>query len=141
MRISMRATLDAGKFAAYFKRDGGLGAPALHIPGFTHPVRDVYLEECLRTTGQLIGRGSQFALGREAFLERKKMLESQQGAHSWQGELITYYTISLQVLDTKISSTQQRMKAAEQEEGGSPPEEEKEEAVTAAEARGRRPRR
>ena len=91
MRCAQRST--AGKFAAYFKRDGGLGAPALHIPGFTHPVRDVYLEECLRTTGQLIGRGSQFALGREAFLERKKMLESQQGVHGGQGELISYHNI------------------------------------------------
>jgi HrpA-like RNA helicase len=137
----MRATLDADKFAAYFKRDGGLGAPALHIPGFTHPVRDVYLEECLRTTGQLIGRGSQFALGREAFLERKKMLESQQGVHGGQGrahDLPQYLT-----LGTKVSSTQQRMKAAAEEEGGSPPEEEaaaaKEGEVIAAEPRGRRP--
>jgi ATP-dependent RNA helicase DHX57 len=71
----MSATLDASKFADYFKRDGGAGAPALHIPGFTHPVKDVYLEECLQITGQLIGRGSPFALGREAFLQRKKALE------------------------------------------------------------------
>jgi hypothetical protein len=71
----MSATLDASKFANYFKRDGGAGAPALHIPGFTHPVKDVYLEECLQITGQLIGRGSPFALGREAFLQRKKALE------------------------------------------------------------------
>jgi HrpA-like RNA helicase len=28
----MSATLDASKFADYFKRDGGAGAPALHIP-------------------------------------------------------------------------------------------------------------
>jgi hypothetical protein len=59
----------------------------------THAVRDVYLEECLRTTGQLIGRGSQFALGRETFLERKKILESQQGVHGGQGELISYHNI------------------------------------------------
>ena len=71
--VLMSATLDASKFAEYFQRDGGKGAPALHIPGFTHPVKDVYLEECFKMTGQLIGRGSPFALGREAFLQRKKL--------------------------------------------------------------------
>ena len=76
--VLMSATLDADKFAAYFAL-GGQDAPAMHIPGFTHPVTDVYLEECLRLTGQLIGRGSPYALPRDAFLKRKKALEEKKG--------------------------------------------------------------
>lgn len=38
--ILMSATLDANAFATYFN-----GAPVLMIPGFTHPVEDVYLED------------------------------------------------------------------------------------------------
>lgn len=67
--VLMSATLDAAQFSRYFG-----GAPALHIPGFTHAVRDVFLEEALRLTGQLIGRGSPYALSRDAFLARKKAL-------------------------------------------------------------------
>jgi ATP-dependent RNA helicase DHX36 len=36
----MSATLDAEKFSSYFG-----GAPALEIPGFTHPVREHYIDE------------------------------------------------------------------------------------------------
>ncbi len=77
----------------YFKRNEVLGASVIHIPGVTHPVRDVYLEECLWTTGQLIGRGSEFALGREVFLQCKKMFESEEGVYGGQGELIRYHNI------------------------------------------------
>jgi ATP-dependent RNA helicase DHX57 len=38
--ILMSATLDAKSFSNYFH-----GAPVLMIPGFTHPVEDIYLED------------------------------------------------------------------------------------------------
>eukprot|EP00960_Hanusia_phi_P030878 748909-Hanusia_phi.AAC.4 len=44
----------------------------LFFAGFTFPVEEYYLEDCFRLTGQLIGRGSPYALPREAFLARKK---------------------------------------------------------------------
>ena len=40
--VLMSATLDAEKFAGYFD-----GAPTLHVPGFTYPVREMFLEEVL----------------------------------------------------------------------------------------------
>ncbi|KAL1554771.1 RNA helicase [Salvia divinorum] len=44
--ILMSATLNAELFASYFG-----GAPAIHVPGFTHPVRNYFLENILETTG------------------------------------------------------------------------------------------
>jgi HrpA-like RNA helicase len=42
----MSATLDAEKFARYF-----WNCPVLHIPGFTFPVKEFYLEDVLQMTG------------------------------------------------------------------------------------------
>ncbi|KAJ3079067.1 hypothetical protein HDU99_000196, partial [Rhizoclosmatium hyalinum] len=41
--ILMSATINSETFSSYFD-----GAPVLNIPGFTHPVKDVYLEDILR---------------------------------------------------------------------------------------------
>ena len=56
--LLMSATLDAGAFARYFDdRVGGARGkaappvPTIEVPGFTHPVTDVYLEDVLRLTG------------------------------------------------------------------------------------------
>ncbi|KAK4486617.1 hypothetical protein RD792_006868 [Penstemon davidsonii] len=44
--ILMSATLNAELFSSYFD-----GAPTIHIPGFTHPVRSHFLENILEKTG------------------------------------------------------------------------------------------
>ncbi|XP_031101813.1 DExH-box ATP-dependent RNA helicase DExH3-like [Ipomoea triloba] len=44
--ILMSATLNADLFSGYFG-----GAPTIHIPGFTYPVRAHFLEDVLETTG------------------------------------------------------------------------------------------
>ncbi|XP_021773440.1 DExH-box ATP-dependent RNA helicase DExH3-like [Chenopodium quinoa] len=44
--ILMSATLNAELFSNYFE-----GAPMIHIPGFTHPVRAHFLEDVLELTG------------------------------------------------------------------------------------------
>ncbi|XP_059308762.1 DExH-box ATP-dependent RNA helicase DExH5, mitochondrial isoform X1 [Lycium ferocissimum] len=44
--ILMSATLDAELFSSYFD-----GAPLVHIPGFTHPVRTHFLEDILEMSG------------------------------------------------------------------------------------------
>ncbi|KAK7398828.1 hypothetical protein VNO78_10001 [Psophocarpus tetragonolobus] len=44
--ILMSATLNAELFSSYFN-----GAPTMHIPGFTFPVREHYLEDILQRTG------------------------------------------------------------------------------------------
>eukprot|EP00050_Salpingoeca_kvevrii_P019100 m.82484 g.82484 ORF g.82484 m.82484 type:complete len:1527 (+) comp8262_c0_seq2:687-5267(+) len=38
--VLMSATLDSARFSSYFR-----GAPVIEIPGFTHPVKDVYLDD------------------------------------------------------------------------------------------------
>jgi HrpA-like RNA helicase len=69
--VLMSATADADKFSKYF----GV-CKVVTIPGFTHPVKEVFLETALSMTGQLIGRGSPYALSRDAFLRRKKAFET-----------------------------------------------------------------
>ncbi|PRW33164.1 P-loop containing nucleoside triphosphate hydrolase isoform A [Chlorella sorokiniana] len=59
--VLMSATADAGLFAGYF--EAALREPAgqLTIPGFTHPVTDMFLEDALESTGLLIGKVSKWA--------------------------------------------------------------------------------
>lgn len=63
--VLMSATADPGLFSGYFAPVlAGLGeAPPsrVDVPGFTHPVRELFLEDCLELTGQAIGRGSKGA--------------------------------------------------------------------------------
>ncbi|KAG0721052.1 ATP-dependent RNA helicase DHX36 [Chionoecetes opilio] len=42
--ILMSATLNADQFSAYFG-----GCPMIHIPGFTYPVKEYYLEDVIET--------------------------------------------------------------------------------------------
>ena len=56
----MSATADAASFAAYF-RVAGLAAATLTIPGFTHPVREFFLEDVFEMTGFRVGKGSRWA--------------------------------------------------------------------------------
>jgi ATP-dependent RNA helicase DHX57 len=44
--VLMSATMDADRFAAYW----GHQTPRLHIPGFTYPVKDYFLDDVLRIT-------------------------------------------------------------------------------------------
>ncbi|KAL2653940.1 hypothetical protein R1flu_022068 [Riccia fluitans] len=47
--VLMSATLNAEMFSSYFD-----GAPMLHIPGFTYPVRSFFLEDVLQETGHYL---------------------------------------------------------------------------------------
>ena len=47
--VLMSATMDADRFAAYW----GENTPRMHIPGFTHPVKDFTLEDVLHVTGYI----------------------------------------------------------------------------------------
>ncbi|KAJ3673266.1 hypothetical protein LUZ60_006640 [Juncus effusus] len=52
--ILMSATLNAELFSSYFG-----GAPTIHIPGFTHPVRAHFLEDILERTGYKLTSSNQ----------------------------------------------------------------------------------
>eukprot|EP01052_Picozoa_sp_SAG31_P015912 SAG31_NODE_1036_length_10221_cov_170.602326_10_plen_321_part_00 len=54
--VLMSATLNAELFASYFGN-----CPTLHIEGFTHPVTEFYLEDCLEMTGHVVEPGSDYA--------------------------------------------------------------------------------
>ena len=48
----MSATMDAGVFTNYFGVPPGR---AFHVPGFTHRVREAFLEDLLAGTGDVFG--------------------------------------------------------------------------------------
>jgi HrpA-like RNA helicase len=37
--------MDSDRLASYFRTESGDTPPLLHIPGFTHPVTDLWLED------------------------------------------------------------------------------------------------
>jgi ATP-dependent RNA helicase DHX57 len=57
--VLMSATMDAAAFAKYFEASavkgggGGKGVPVIEVPGFVHPVEEVYLEQVLEMTGYI----------------------------------------------------------------------------------------
>ena len=58
--VLMSATADAATFGAYFEPAAGR-AGVVAVPGFTHPVRDLFLEDALEATRTVIARGSRHA--------------------------------------------------------------------------------
>ncbi|KAF8055672.1 DHX57 [Scenedesmus sp. PABB004] len=82
--LLMSATAEAELFGQYFSAPGrgallqggpqsarsapprALGVALLSIPGFTHPVRQLWLEDALAATGIVVGRQSKYAKKRRA---------------------------------------------------------------------------
>lgn len=78
--ILMSATLNAELFSSYFS-----GAPMLHIPGFTYPVRSHYLENILEITGHRLtqynqiddyGQEKSWKMQKQALRKRKSQIAS-----------------------------------------------------------------
>ncbi len=74
----MSATADQDLFVGYMEQQGGAGRGGgaaagdrppsvgmLTIPGFTYPVRELYLEDILERTGHVIGRSSRCGQGEQ----------------------------------------------------------------------------
>jgi ATP-dependent RNA helicase DHX36 len=59
--VLMSATLNADQFSAYMG-----DCPALHIPGFMHPVEPHYLEHVLQMTGYNVEEGTRYDEEKEA---------------------------------------------------------------------------
>jgi HrpA-like RNA helicase len=53
--VLMSATLNADAFSSYFG-----GGPVIKIPGFTHPVKELYLEDALQLTRYTLPPGSEY---------------------------------------------------------------------------------
>lgn len=63
--VLMSATADADLFVNYFSSEvSRVSGPVtkLSIPGFTYPVKDLYLEDCLEETGFVVGKTSKWAV-------------------------------------------------------------------------------
>ncbi|XP_010279410.1 PREDICTED: DExH-box ATP-dependent RNA helicase DExH3 [Nelumbo nucifera] len=78
--ILMSATLNADLFSSYFG-----GAPVLHIPGFTYPVRTHFLENVLEMTGYRLtqynqiddyGHDKAWKMQKQALRKRKSQIAS-----------------------------------------------------------------
>ncbi|XAR72299.1 RNA helicase [Bertholletia excelsa] len=78
--ILMSATLDAELFSSYFG-----GAPVVHIPGFTYPVRTYFLEDILEMTGYKLtpynqiddyGQEKMWRMNKQAPRKRKSQIAS-----------------------------------------------------------------
>ena len=77
----MSATADADLFDRYFKHPGaasrvaGVPTTQVHIPGFTHPVREYFLEDVFEMTGHAVGRGGPYAKRKEDQAKRVKRVD------------------------------------------------------------------
>lgn len=78
--ILMSATLDAELFSSYFD-----GAPVVHIPGFTYPVRTYFLEDILEMSGYRLtpynqiddyGPDRSWKMNKQGFRKRKSQIAS-----------------------------------------------------------------
>ncbi|XP_021749282.1 DExH-box ATP-dependent RNA helicase DExH5, mitochondrial-like isoform X1 [Chenopodium quinoa] len=78
--ILMSATLDAELFSSYFG-----GAPVVHIPGFTYPVRTHFLEDILEMSGYRMtpynqiddyGPDRSWKMNKQGFRKRKSQIAS-----------------------------------------------------------------
>ncbi|KAG2587340.1 hypothetical protein PVAP13_5NG135700 [Panicum virgatum] len=78
--ILMSATLNAELFSSYFG-----GAPMIHIPGFTYPVRNHFLEDILELTGHRLtpynqiddyGQEKSWKMQKQALRKRKSQIAS-----------------------------------------------------------------
>lgn len=78
--VLMSATLNAELFSSYFG-----GAPMIHIPGFTYPVRCHFLENILETTGYRLtpynqidnyGQDKMWKMQKQALRKRKTQIAS-----------------------------------------------------------------
>nr|CAB3472473.1 unnamed protein product [Digitaria exilis] len=78
--ILMSATLNAELFSSYFG-----GAPMIHIPGFTYPVRNHFLEDILEFTGHRLtpynqiddyGQEKSWKMQKQAISKRKSQIAS-----------------------------------------------------------------
>ncbi|KAG8366677.1 hypothetical protein BUALT_Bualt17G0104400 [Buddleja alternifolia] len=90
--ILMSATLDAELFSSYFG-----GAPLVHIPGFTYPVRTHFLESILETTGYQLTTHNQI----DDFGMEKMWKMSKQGPRKRKSQIASAVEDALSAADFK----------------------------------------
>ena len=83
--VVMSATLNAELFRDYFKDHVDGPVPMLHIPGFTHPVEEFWLEDAVRTTGVVPAPPKRRRIAKPLAEEQKAFLSAQRHALAQQG--------------------------------------------------------
>ncbi|XP_015579120.2 DExH-box ATP-dependent RNA helicase DExH5, mitochondrial isoform X2 [Ricinus communis] len=95
--ILMSATLDAELFSSYFD-----GAPILRIPGFTYPVRTLYLEDILEMTGYRLTPYNQI----DDYGQEKAWRSSKQAPRKRKSQIASAVEEALRAADFKDYSPQ-----------------------------------
>lgn len=75
--VLMSATMDADRFATYW----GDNTPRMHIPGFTYPVNDYFLDDVLQITGYIPSRN-----GKNRKFNTTRMNTSRSETNEWNDE-------------------------------------------------------
>lgn len=97
--ILMSATLNAELFSSYFA-----GAPMMHIPGFTYPVRTHFLENVLEITGHRLTPYNQI----DDYGQEKSWKMQKQSLRKRKSQIATSVEESLEAADFKDYSSRTR---------------------------------
>ncbi|PPS04479.1 hypothetical protein GOBAR_AA16182 [Gossypium barbadense] len=95
--ILMSATLDAELFSSYFD-----GAPLIHIPGFTYPVRTHFLENILEMTGYRLTPSNQI----DDYGQERMWKMSKQAPRKRKSQIVSSVEDALRAADFKDFSRQ-----------------------------------
>ncbi|MBA0798857.1 hypothetical protein Gohar_009410 [Gossypium harknessii] len=95
--ILMSATLDAELFSSYFD-----GAPLIHIPGFTYPVRTHFLENILEMTGYRLTPSNQI----DDYGQERMWKMSKQAPRKRKSQIVSSVEDALRAADFKDFSPQ-----------------------------------
>lgn len=87
--ILMSATLNSKRFSDYYS-----SCPIIHIPGFTYPVEEFYLEDVLLFTGFRFPE-SQFTVKELSYKRHQKKYKEQHDKHCNYLEMINSYLVNL----------------------------------------------
>lgn len=123
--ILMSATVDAAPFVNYFKRNAGHAPPVMNIPGFTFPVREMYLEDVFELTGYRVGRNSRYALHKKTSQGGASIISASKpqiqatfiltgDLDSWEDELDDKEVLDRLGVESYNESTQQSLKTVDQ---------------------------
>ncbi|RWR93923.1 DExH-box ATP-dependent RNA helicase DExH3-like protein [Cinnamomum micranthum f. kanehirae] len=94
--VLMSATLNAELFSSYFG-----GAPIVHIPGFTYPVRSHYLEDVLEITGYVLTPYNQV----DDYGQDKMWKTQKQGVRKRKSQIASIVVDALEAADFKDYSS------------------------------------
>lgn len=116
----MSATLEASLYVDYFGPTTSCPPDVLHIPGFTHPVQELFLEDVFELTGYRVGHSSRFALkqkktpGDTSFVDQHKQGCSDD-TDNWESRFSDQHEQPPVSLESYSDTTQQSLRIVDEE--------------------------